>query len=156
MLRKAYFLIDTNSKEDTSSIKNISKWYKEHEREIVMICSYSKDKYFEFKRLCKRDKYDAFILTITKINQQEINNAIDVCKMCGYSPVLITKDMPLNGFDLFCSPGENIIHTLLNLKKEEPKKKEKEKEEEKEDGDEDEDEESNYLSRIFRGNKVQR
>lgn len=135
MLRKVYFLIDTNSKEDTASIKNISKWYKEHEREIVMICSYNKDKYFEFKRLCKRDKYDAFVLTITKTNQQEIKNAIDVCKMFGYIPVLITKDQPLSGFDFVCSPGENIINTLLNLKKEEPKK------EEKEDEDEDEDEE---------------
>lgn len=136
MLRKAYFLIDTNSKEDTSSIKNITKWYKEHEREIVMICSYNKDKYFEFKRLCKRDKYDAFVLTITKTNQQEIKNAIDVCKMFGYIPVLITKDQTLSGFDFVCSPGENIINTLLNLKKEEPKKEEKEDEE-----DDDEDEE---------------
>lgn len=136
MLRKVYFLIDTNSKEDTASIKNISKWYKEHEREIVMICSYNKDKYFEFKRLCKRDKYDAFVLTITKTNQQEIKNAIDVCRMFGYIPVLITKDQPLSGFDFVCSPGENIINTLLNLKKEEPKKEEKEDEE-----DDDEDEE---------------
>lgn len=136
MLKKAYFLIDTNSKEDTASIKNVTKWYKEHEREIVMICSYNKDKYFEFKRLCKRDKYDAFVLTITKTNQQEIKNAIDVCKMFGYIPVLITKDQPLSGFDFVCSPGENIINTLLNLKKEEPKKEEKEDEE-----DDDEDEE---------------
>jgi hypothetical protein len=136
MLRKVYFLIDTNSKEDTASIKNVTKWYKEHEREIVMICSYNKDKYFEFKRLCKRDKYDAFVLTITKTNQQEIKNAIDVCKMFGYIPVLITKDQPLSGFDFVCSPGENIINTLLNLKKEEPKKEEKEDEE-----DDDEDEE---------------
>ena len=129
MLRKVYFLIDTNSKEDTASIKNISKWYKEHEREMVMICSYNKDKYFEFKRLCKRDKYDAFVLTITKTNQQEIKNAVDVCRMFGYVPVLITKDQPLSGFDFVCSPGENIINTLLNLKKEEPKKEEKEDEE---------------------------
>ena len=136
MLRKAYFLIDTNSKEDTASIKNITKWYKEYEREIVMICSYNKDKYFEFKRLCKRDKYDAFILSITKLNQQEIKNAVDVCRMFGYVPVLITKDQPLSGFDFVCSPGENIINTLLNLKKEEPKKEEKEDEE-----DDDEDEE---------------
>jgi hypothetical protein len=133
MLRKVYFLIDTNSKEDTASIKNISKWYKEHEREIVMICSYNKDKYFEFKRLCKRDKYDAFVLTITKTNQQEIKNAIDVCKMFGYIPVLITKDQPLSGFDFVCSPGENIINTLLNLKKEEPKKEEKEDEEDEDE-----------------------
>ena len=133
MLRKVYFLIDTNSKEDTASIKNVTKWYKEHEREIVMICSYNKDKYFEFKRLCKRDKYDAFVLTITKTNQQEIKNAVDVCRMFGYVPVLITKDQPLSGFDFVCSPGENIINTLLNLKKEEPKKEKKE--------DEDEDEE---------------
>lgn len=133
MLRKVYFLIDTNSKEDTASIKNISKWYKEHEREIVMICSYNKDKYFEFKRLCKRDKYDAFVLTITKTNQQEIKNAIDVCKMFGYIPVLITKDRPLSGFDFVCSPGENIINTLLNLKKEEPKKEEKEDEEDEDE-----------------------
>ena len=136
MLRKVYFLIDTNSKEDTASIKNVTKWYKEHEREIVMICSYNKDKYFEFKRLCKRDKYDAFVLTITKTNQQEIKNAVDVCRMFGYVPVLITKDQPLSGFDFVCSPGENIINTLLNLKKEEPKKEEKEDEE-----DDDEDEE---------------
>lgn len=136
MLRKAYFLIDTNSKEDTSSIKNITKWYKEHEREIVMICSYNKDKYFEFKRLCKRDKYDAFILSIAKLNQQEIKNAVDVCRMFGYIPVLITKDQPITGFDYTCTPGENIINTLLNLKKEEPKKEEKEDEE-----DDDEDEE---------------
>lgn len=136
MLKKAYFLIDTNSKEDTASIKNVTKWYKEHEREIVMICSYNKDKYFEFKRLCKRDKYDAFVLTITKTNQQEIKNAVDVCRMFGYVPVLITKDQPLSGFDFVCSPGENIINTLLNLKKEEPKKEEKEDEE-----DDDEDEE---------------
>lgn len=133
MLRKVYFLIDTNSKEDTASIKNISKWYKEHEREIVMICSYNKDKYFEFKRLCKRDKYDAFVLTITKTNQQEIKNAIDVCKMFGYIPVLITKDQPITGFDFVCSPGENIINTLLNLKKEEPKKEEKEDEEDEDE-----------------------
>ena len=136
MLRKVYFLIDTNSKEDTASIKNVTKWYKEHEREIVTICSYNKDKYFEFKRLCKRDKYDAFVLTITKTNQQEIKNAVDVCRMFGYVPVLITKDQPLSGFDFVCSPGENIINTLLNLKKEEPKKEEKEDEE-----DDDEDEE---------------
>lgn len=136
MLRKVYFLIDTNSKEDTASIKNVTKWYKEHEREIVMICSYNKDKYFEFKRLCKRDKYDAFVLTITKTNQQEIKNAVDVCRMFGYVPVLITKDQPITGFDFVCSPGENIINTLLNLKKEEPKKEEKEDEE-----DDDEDEE---------------
>ena len=136
MLIKAYFLIDINSKEDTSSIKNITKWYKEHEREMVMICSYNKDKYFEFKRLCKRDKYDAFILSITKLNQQEIKNAVDVCRMFGYIPVLITKDQPITGFDFVCSPGENIINTLLNLKKEEPKKEEKEDEE-----DDDEDEE---------------
>ena len=133
MLRKVYFLIDTNSKEDTASIKNISKWYKEHEREMVMICSYNKDKYFEFKRLCKRDKYDAFVLTITKTNQQEIKNAVDVCRMFGYVPVLITKDQPLSGFDFVCSPGENIINTLLNLKKEEPKKEEKEDEEDEDE-----------------------
>jgi len=128
-----YFLIDTNSKEDTASIKNVTKWYKEHEREMVIICSYNKDKYFEFKRLCKRDKYDAFVLTITKTNQQEIKNAIDVCKMFGYIPVLITKDQPLSGFDFVCSPGENIINTLLNLKKEEPKKEEKEDEEDEDE-----------------------
>ena len=133
MLRKAYFLIDTNSKEDTTSIKNITKWYKEHEREMVMICSYNKDKYFEFKRLCKRDKYDAFVLSITKTNQQEIKNAVDVCRMFGYVPVLITKDQPLSGFEFVCQPGENIINTLLNLKKEEPKKEEKEDEDDEDE-----------------------
>lgn len=133
MLRKVYFLIDTNSKEDTASIKNVTKWYKEHEREMVLICSYNKDKYFEFKRLCKRDKYDAFVLSITKTNQQEIKNAVDVCRMFGYVPVLITKDQPLSGFDFVCSPGENIINTLLNLKKEEPKKEEKEDEEDEDE-----------------------